>query len=89
MELSSRSAWLYSIYWRLATREDTRHEKKENAMKVGDLVRIAGDSHKLVGTVVELDPPSKSRMRLAMVLFPGSGVDGYPESWLEVVSESR
>ena len=55
-------------------------------MKVGDLVRVNGiDSH--VGTIVELDPPSKRRTRLAMVHFSGTGVDAYPEGWLEVVNK--
>ena len=57
-------------------------------MKIGDLVTVSGiDGH--VGTVVELDPPSKRRMRMAMVHFAGTGVDAYPEGWLEVISESR
>ena len=57
-------------------------------MKVGDLVTVSGiDGH--VGTIVELDPPTKRRMRLAMVLFPNSGVDAYPEGWLKAVNESR
>lgn len=57
-------------------------------MQVGDLVKVNGiDGH--VGTIVELDPPTKRRMRLAMVHFAGSGVDAYPEGWLEVISESR
>ena len=57
-------------------------------MKIGDLVKVSGNNSQ-VGTVVEVDPPSKRRMRLAMVLFPGSGIDAYPEGWLEVISESR
>ena len=57
-------------------------------MKVGDLVTVNGiDGH--VGTIVDLDPPTKRPMRLAMVLFPNSGVDAYPEGWLEVVNESK
>ena len=57
-------------------------------MKVGDLVRVNGiDRH--VGTIVELDPSSKRRLRMAMVHFAGTGVDAYPEGWLEVVSESK
>ena len=55
-------------------------------MQVGDLVRVNGiDGH--VGTIVELDPPTKRRMRLVMVHFAGSGVDAYPEGWLEVINE--
>lgn len=57
-------------------------------MQVGDLVKVNGiDGH--VGTIVELDPPAKRRMRLAMVHFAGSGVDAYPEKWLEVVNANR
>ena len=57
-------------------------------MKIGDLVKVSGNNGQ-VGTVVGVDPPSKRRMRLAMVLFPDSGIDAYPEGWLEVISESR
>ena len=57
-------------------------------MKIGDLVKVPGNNGQ-VGTVVRVDPPSKRRMRLAMVLFPDSGIDAYPEGWLEVISESR
>ena len=52
-------------------------------MKIGDLVIVSGNNGQ-VGTVVKVDPPSKRRMRLAMVLFPDSGIDAYPEGWLEV-----
>ena len=57
-------------------------------MKVGDLVKVNGiDGH--VGTIVQLDSPSKRRMRMAMVHFAGTGVDAYPEGWLEVVNETK
>lgn len=61
-------------------------------LKVGDLVK-SPDGH--IGTVVEVDPPSKRRLRIAQVHFSNLGpgqnlvLDGYPENWLEVVNESR
>ena len=55
-------------------------------MKIGDLVKSHSGE---IGTVIEVDPPSKRTLRIAMVHFPKSGIDGYPEGWLEVVNESR
>ena len=61
-------------------------------LKIGDLVKSPQGNF---GTVVAVDPPSKRRLRIAQVHFsnpdPGqfSGVDGYPEGFLEVVNESR
>lgn len=51
-------------------------------MQVGDLVKSPEGEF---GTVVKIDPPSKRRLRIAMVHFPKTGIDGYPEGWLEVV----
>jgi hypothetical protein len=65
-----------------------------NRIKKGDLVRMHTHDTGLVGIVVELHPGDLMHPQYAPQIgikwFKGSGkVDWEPESWLEVVSESR
>ena len=58
-------------------------------MKVGDLVRMKTHTTGLVGIVVDRDYHHSS-IQIGIKWFGGSGkMDWEPESWLEVVSESR
>jgi hypothetical protein len=60
-------------------------------IKTGDLVRMKGSKYDtgLVGIVVDRDHHHSST-QIAIKWFKGSGkVDWEPETWLEVVSESR
>jgi hypothetical protein len=58
-------------------------------MKVGDLVRMKTHETGLVGIVVDRDYHHSS-IQIGIKWFKGSGkTDWEPESWLEVVSESR
>ena len=60
-----------------------------NSVKVGDLVRMKTHETGLVGIVVDRDY-HRSSIQIGIKWFKGSGkVDWEPESWLEVVSESR
>ena len=61
-------------------------------IKTGDLVRMKTHETGLVGIVVDLHPRQSKPMgrQIAIKWFKGSGkTDWEPESWLEVVSESR
>ena len=63
-----------------------------NSVKVGDLVRMKTHETGLVGIVVGLHPRQSKPMgmQIGIKWFKGSGkTDWEPESWLEVVSESR
>tara|TARA_R110000824_G_scaffold372103_2_gene562173 strand:+ start:2105 stop:2299 length:195 start_codon:yes stop_codon:yes gene_type:complete len=63
--------------------------KPVDAVKVGDLVRMKTHETGLVGIVVDRDY-HRSSIQIGIKWFGGSGkMDWEPESWLEVVSESR
>jgi hypothetical protein len=60
--------------------------------RVGDLVRMHTHDTGLVGIVLERHPKaiSTTPAQLGIMWTGGSGkIDWEPESWLEVVSESR
>mgnify|MGYP004064862701 FL=1 len=58
-------------------------------IKTGDLVRMKTHDTGLVGIVVDRDHHHNST-QIAIKWFKGSGkMDWEPESWLELVSESR
>jgi len=62
-----------------------------NRIKRGDLVKMKGSKYDtgLVGIVLDRDY-HRSSIQIGIKWFGGSGnVDWEPESWLEVVSESR
>ena len=61
-------------------------------IKKGDLVKMKTHDTGLVGIVLERHPKaiSTTPAQIGIKWFKGSGkVDWEPESWLEVVSESR
>ena len=61
-------------------------------IKRGDLVRMKTHDTGFVGIVVDRHPKaiSTTRPQIGIIWFKGSGkVDWEPETWLEVVSESR
>ena len=63
-------------------------------MKVGDLVSMKTHDTGLVGIVLEVYQAMSNKpnggVQIGIKWFGGSGkVDWEPESWLEVVSESR
>jgi hypothetical protein len=64
-------------------------------IKKGDLVKMRDYDTDLVGIVVDMDPPgglqTKARPQIGIHWFgaTSSKVEWEPESWLEVVSESR
>ena len=65
-------------------------------IKTGDLVRMKTHDTGLVGIVLELHPADlyadhpQAAPQIGIKWFGGSGkMDWEPESWLEVVSESR
>jgi hypothetical protein len=63
-----------------------------NRIKTGDLVRMHTHDTGLVGIVVDRHPHANHPRdcQVGIKWFKGSGkVDWEPESWLEVVSESR
>ena len=63
-----------------------------NRPRVGDLVRMHTHDTGLVGIVLERHPKaiSTTPAQLGIMWTGGSGkIDWEPESWLEVVSESR
>jgi hypothetical protein len=63
--------------------------KPVDAVKVGDLVRMKTHETGLIGIVVDRDY-HRSSIQIGIKWFGGSGkMDWEPESWLEVVSESR
>jgi hypothetical protein len=58
-------------------------------VKIGDLVSIKTHDTGLIGIVINRDHHPSST-QIAIKWFGGSGkTDWEPESWLEVVSESR
>ena len=63
-----------------------------NRIKTGDLVRMKDTMYdsKLIGIVVDRDHHDSSATQIGIKWFGGSGkMDWEPESWLEVISESR
>jgi hypothetical protein len=63
-----------------------------NSIKIGDLVRMKTHDTGLVGIVLERHPVaiSTTPTQIGIKWFGGSGkMDWEPESWLEIVSESR